>query len=131
MIDAIRIKTMRQRLGEASELIESDQYLPLYRNRQINHPELFAFSIKLARRKNKPSRYFAALWSSKNLAKTIDWLQKLINLAKSKAMEMVRETKQKAQHALESARLNREGRRRLEQMKKKMLQRADRYPMKT
>ena len=131
MIDTQRIQTMRQRLGDASALVDSDQYLPLYRNRQIKHPELFAFSIKLAKRKDKPARYFAALWSNKNLAKTIDWLQKLINLAKSKAMEMVREAKHKAATAIESSHLNREGRRRLEQMKKKMLQRADQYPMKT
>lgn len=122
---------MRQRLGDASALIESDQYLPLYRNRQIHHPELFAFSIKLAKRKDKPSRYFAALWSSKNLAKTVDWLQKLINLAASKAREVAHAAKKATETVREAAALNREGRRRLEKMKQKILQQADRHPLRT
>jgi hypothetical protein len=94
-VDNQRAKTMRERLGEASELIESDQYLPLYRNRQMHYPDLFKFSIELAKKKDNPARYFATLWSSKNLAKSIDWLAKLVNLAKSKAAELIRDLKQR------------------------------------
>lgn len=96
-VDTKRAKTMRQRLGEASDLIESDQYLPMYRNRQMHYPELFEFSIKLAKRgdKKNAAHYFASLWGGKNLAKSIEWLGKLMNIAKSKAAEMIRETKQR------------------------------------
>lgn len=88
---------MRDRLGkEASDLIDSDQYLPMYRNRQIHYPELFAFSVKLAQKaKTSKSGYFARMWSSKELTKSIEWLTKLMNLAQSKAAEMVRDTKQR------------------------------------
>jgi len=129
MIDATRIETMRERLGDASALVESDQYLPLYRNRQINHPELFNFSVKLAKRKTNPARYFASIWSSKNLAKTIDWLQKLINLAQSKAREVAYAAKKVADTVKEAAQLNREGRRRYEKMLKKTLQQAGSRPI--
>lgn len=125
MIDAQRIKTMKERLGEAVELIDDDRYLPMFRNRQIHHPELFAFSIELAKKKDNPARYFAALWGSKALAKTLDWLQKLINLAKSKAMEAVRTAKKWADDkraAKEAAQpMNRAARRKYEQMRKKLL----------
>lgn len=125
MIDAQRIKTMKERLGEAVELIDDDQYLPMFRNRQIHHPELFAFSIELAKKKDNPARYFAALWGAKTLAKTLDWLQKLINLAKSKAMEAVRTAKKWADDkraAKEAAQpMNRAARRKYEQMRKKLL----------
>lgn len=125
MIDATRIKTMKQRLGEAVELIDDDQYLPMFRNRQIHYPELFAFSIELAKKKTNPSRYFAALWGAKTLAKTLDWLQKLINLAKSKTMEAVRSAKKwaedkRAQREAEQP-MNRAARRKYEQMRKKLL----------
>jgi predicted secreted Zn-dependent protease len=114
------IKTMRERLGEYSELCDNDQYLPMFRNRQVHYPELFAFSAELAKRKDNPARYMAALWGAKTLAKTLDWLQKLINLAKSKVAEFAREKmkhheERKAQKALENP-MNRENRRRLEKM---------------
>lgn len=120
MIDAQRIKTMKERLGEAAELIENEQYMPMYRNRQIHYPELFAFSVELAKKKNNPARYFASLWGSKTLAKTLDWLQKLVNLAKSKAAEFMRDRakrkeERKAQEALQNP-MNRATRRKYEQM---------------
>lgn len=125
MIDAQRIKTMKERLGDAVELIDDEQYLPMYRNRQIHYPELFEYSKQLARKKTNPARYFSTLWKSKNLQKTIDWLQQLINLAKSKAMEAVRSAKKwaeekRAQREAEQP-MNRAARRKYEQMRKKLL----------
>lgn len=98
-VDTQRAKTMRERLGEASELIDTDQYLPMYRNRQIHYPELFEFSIKLAKRKDNPKGYFANIWKPENLKKTIDWIAKLMNMAKSKAMDIVRELQQRRETA--------------------------------
>ena len=112
---------MRASLGAASELVDNDQYLPMFRNRQINYPELFAFSTELAKRKDNPARYFAKLWGAKTLAKTLDWLQKLVNLAKSKAAEAARSVKQKLDDIRADKELNREGRRRLEKMKRRIL----------
>ena len=125
MLDEKRKLTLKKRLGAAVDLIDDDRYLPMFRNRQIHHPELFAFSIEFAKRKDNPARYFAALWGAKTLAKTLDWLQKLINAAKSKAAEAVRNAKKWATDrlALREADqpLNRENRRKLEQMKRKIL----------
>ena len=120
MIDAKRISTMKERLGDAVELIDDEQYLPMYRNRQIHYPELFEFSKQLARKKDNPARYFAALWGAKTLSKTLDWLQKLMNIASSKLAEIKRGIQQrreerKATEALQNP-MNRENRRRLEKM---------------
>lgn len=82
MVDAIRIKTMKQKLGNAVDLIDDDKYLPMFRNRQLNHEELFNHSVELAKKKTSPSRYFATIWSPKNLEKTLNMLKKLVNIAK-------------------------------------------------
>ena len=114
------IATMRERLGEYSELCDNDQYLPMFRNRQTHYPEQFAFAAQLARKKDNPARYFASLWGSKTLAKTLDWLQKLINLAKSKVMEAARNAKKWAEDrkaaAIAAQPMNRAARRKYEQM---------------
>lgn len=120
-LDTNRINKMRASLGEASELVDNDQYLPMFRNRQINYPELFEFSTGLAKRKDNPARYFAKLWGAKTLAKTLDWLQKLVNLAKSKAAEAIREIKKRADDHRADRELNREGRRQLEKMKRRLM----------
>lgn len=112
---------MRASLGAASELVDNDQYLPMFRNRQINYPEQFEFAAALARRKDNPARYFAKLWGSKTLAKTLDWIQKLINLAKSKAAEAIRNVAKFREDKRADQELNREGRRRLEKMKAKIM----------
>lgn len=130
-LDQNRINKMRDSLGAASELVDNDQYLPMFRNRQINYPELFEFSTELAKRKDNPARYFAKLWGAKTLAKTLDWLQKLVNIAKSKAAELVRNMAKQREDQRAEKEMNREGRRRLERMKKKMLQQAAAHPMRT
>ncbi len=49
----------------------------MFRN-QINYAKEFDYSIKLAKRKRNPRKYFAFIWSSANSAKTVDWLRKLL-----------------------------------------------------
>lgn len=78
---------MRQKLGAASELVDSDAFLPMFRNRQKLYAKQFEFSVKLAKRKKAPQRYFSVIWSRKNLAKTIDWLKKLIALERTENAE--------------------------------------------
>lgn len=84
IIDERRIEKMQKKLGKATKLISDDKYLPMFRNRQINYEKEFEFSVKLAKRKRDPRKYFAFIWSRKNLSKTIDWLRKLIAQAKAK-----------------------------------------------
>ena len=72
----------------------------MFRNRQINYAKEFDYSIKLAKRKRNPRKYFAFIWSSKNLAKTVDWLRKLIAQAKAKAAVERHEQKMREQAAL-------------------------------
>ena len=83
-IDERRIEKMQKKLGKATKLISDDKYLPMFRNRQINYAREFDYSIKLAKRKRDPRKYFAFIWSRKNLSKTVDWLRKLIAQAKAK-----------------------------------------------
>ena len=99
-IDERRVQKMQQRLGKATKLIADDNCLPMFRNRQINYAKEFDYSIKLAKRKRNPRKYFAFIWSSKNLAKTVDWLRKLIAQAKAKAAAERHEQKMHEQAAL-------------------------------
>ena len=113
-IDERRIQKMQQRLGKATKLITDDNYLPMFRNRQINYAKEFDYSIKLAKRKRNPRKYFTFIWSSANLAKTVDWLRKLIAQAKAKAAEERHKQKMQEQVALS---INIDGLDKLAQMK--------------
>lgn len=114
-IDERRIQKMQQRLGKATKLISDEKYLPMFRNRQINYEKEFEFSVKLAKRKRDPRKYFAFIWSSANLAKTVDWLRKLIAQAKAKAAEERHKQKMQEQVALS---INIDGLDKLAQMKR-------------
>lgn len=87
IVDERRVRKMKQRLGRATKLIADSAYLPMFRNRQINYAKEFDYSIKLAKRKRNPRKYFAFIWSRANLTKTVDWLRKLIAQAKARAAE--------------------------------------------
>jgi hypothetical protein len=114
-IDERRVQKMQQRLGKATKLITDDRYLPMFRNRQINYAREFDYSIKLAKRKRNPRKYFAFIWSSANLAKTVDWLRKLIAQAKARAAEERHKQKMQEQAALP---INIDGLDKLAQMKR-------------
>lgn len=100
IIDERRAQKMRQRLGKSTKLIADDAYLPMFRNRQIRYEKEFDYSVRLAKRKRNPRKYFAFIWSSKNLAKTVDWLRKLIAQAKAKAAAERHEQKMREQASL-------------------------------
>lgn len=82
-----RIVTLRNRLGKASDLVKNDEYLPMFRNRQIRFKKEFEESIKLAKKKNNPEHYFASIWSCKALKKTLEMIRKMIYRAIEKARE--------------------------------------------
>ena len=82
-----RIVTLRNRLGKASDLIKNDEFLPMFRNRQIRFKKEFEESVKLAKKKNNPEHYFASIWSCKALKKTLEMIRKMIYRAIEKARE--------------------------------------------
>lgn len=82
-----RIETLRNRLGKASDLIKNDDYLPMFRNRQVSFKKEFEESVKLAKKKNNPEHYFASIWSCKALKKTLEMIRKMIYRAIEKARE--------------------------------------------
>lgn len=82
-----RIVTLRNRLGKASDLIKNDDFLPMFRNRQIYFKKEFEESVKLAKKKRNPEHYFASIWSCKSLKKTLEMIHRMIYRAIEKARE--------------------------------------------
>ena len=82
-----RIVTLRNRLGKASDLIKNDDFLPMFRNRQVHFKKEFEESVKLAKKKRNPEHYFASIWSCKSLKKTLEMIRKMIYRAIEKARE--------------------------------------------
>lgn len=82
-----RIVTLRNHLGKASDLIENDEFLPMFRNRQIHFKKEFEESVKLAKKKRNPEHYFASIWSCKSLKKTLEMIRRMIYRAIKKARE--------------------------------------------
>lgn len=82
-----RIVTLRSRLGKASDLIKNDEFLPMFRNRQIHFKKEFEESVKLAKKKRNPEHYFSSIWSCRALKKTLEMIRKMIYRAIEKARE--------------------------------------------
>lgn len=111
-----RIVTLRNRLGKASDLIKNDEFLPMFRNRQIHFKKEFEESIKLAKKKRNPEHYFASIWSCKALKKTLEMLRRMIYRAIEKAREYQANIERVKQEADVKANFNPEGRARLAEM---------------
>ena len=111
-----RIVTLRNRLGNASELIVKDDFLPMFRNRQIHFKKEFEESIKLAKKKRNPEHYFASIWSCKSLEKTLEMIRKMIYRAIEKAREYQVNIERAKQEADVKANFNPEGRAKLVEM---------------
>lgn len=111
-----RIVTLRNRLGKASDLIENDDYLPMFRNRQIHFKKEFEESVKLAKKKRNPEHYFSSIWSCKALKKTLEMIRKMIYRAIEKAREYQANIERIKQEADVKANFNPEGRAKLAEM---------------
>lgn len=111
-----RIVTLRNRLGKASDLIKNDEFLPMFRNRQIHFKKEFEESVKLAKKKNNPEHYFASIWSCKSLEKTLEMIRKMIYRAIEKAREYQTNIERIKQEADVKANFNPEGRAKLVEM---------------
>ena len=70
--------TLRKRLGKASKLIRDDNFLPMFRNRQIRFQKEFEESVKIASKKRNPEHFFASIWSCKNIEKTLKMMRSII-----------------------------------------------------
>jgi len=80
---------MRARLGaRASRLIKDDNFLPMYRNRQIKYQREFEESVKIAEKKRNPEHFFAKIWSCENIEKTLKLIRSVIYRAIEKAREL-------------------------------------------
>ena len=108
-----RIATLRNRLGKASDLVKNDEYLSMFRNRQIRFKKEFEESIKLAKKKNNPEHYFASIWSCKALKKTLEMIRKMIYRAIEKAREYQANIERIKQEEDVKANFNPDGRARL------------------
>lgn len=116
IVDEKRIATMRARLGDASDLVDDDRFLPMFRNRQKQHPEEFEESIKIAKTKKLPSRYFASVWGKKNLMQSLKWLREKINRVKNRLIEKAHLDLIRKREAQIEKDINPVGRAKLEQM---------------
>lgn len=108
-----RIVTLRNRLGKASDLVENDDFLPMFRNRQIHFKKEFEESVKLAKKKRNPEHYFASIWSCKSLKKTLEMIRRMIYRAIEKAREYQANIERIKQEADVKANFNPEGRAKL------------------
>lgn len=108
-----RVKTLRRRLGKAADIIKSDTYLPMFRNRQIKYPTEFEESVRQAMRKKNPERWLAKVWACANIVSSLKMLGKYLAKAKS----MAAETAARLKGSLAGAKINHAGLERLAKIK--------------
>ena len=79
MITANRIRTMRERLGRASELVNNDNYLPRARRVQMDcTSDEFEGICRLAENADNPQHYFMKLISKSALERTLDYVRRIL-----------------------------------------------------
>lgn len=87
-MDKKRIMTLRKRLGKASKLIRDDNFLPMFRNRQIRFQKEFEESVKIASKKRNPEHFFAVIWACRNIEDTLRMMRSIIYRAIEKTREL-------------------------------------------
>lgn len=107
---------MREALGEASNLVDNDKFLPLFRNRQKNHAKEFKMAVKMARNKKNPAHWFASIWSVEKTAKTLEILRAYINKKIAKQAEIREQTRRNAEAFSIASNFNQSGRNKYRQM---------------
>lgn len=88
-----RVKTLRKRLGKASDLITNDAYLPMFRNRQIRYPKEFEESLIQAARKKDPKHWLAKVWSCQNMITSVKMLAKYVARRVAKRAKEIHDAK--------------------------------------
>lgn len=79
MLNEKRIKTMRERLGKASELVNNDQYLPRARRVQMDcSADEFEGICQLAKQANNPQHYFMKVISKQAIERTLNYVRRIL-----------------------------------------------------
>lgn len=88
-----RNQTMRERLGSACDLIDDEQWLGVFRNRQIHFGRELEQSVKMVKSMKKAGkirnakRYFAKIWKKENIERTLKIVREFLNREISKLAE--------------------------------------------
>ena len=113
-----RIITLRKRLGKASKLIKDDNFLPMFRNRQIRFQKEFEESVKIASRKRNPEHFFAVIWACRNVEDTLRMMRSIIYRAIEKTRELQESIKRIKTEQSIKRKLNPAGLKELSKMKR-------------
>ena len=119
-----RIKTMRERLGDACNFIDNEQFLGVFRNRQINYEKEFNQSVKMVKLMKKAgkiknaSHYFAKIWKKENITKTLKIVREFLNRQISRLAEKREQKRQNEEHNKVQQVFNSEGYARFQAMKR-------------
>lgn len=85
-----RNATMKKWLGKACDLIDDEQWLGVFRNRQINYGKEFDQSVKMVKSMKKAGKiknakhYFAKIWKKENIERTLKIVREFLNRQVSK-----------------------------------------------
>lgn len=118
-----RNQTMRERLGKACDLIDNDQFLGVFRNRQINYEKEFDQSVKMVKSMKKAgkiknaSHYFAKIWKKENINKTLKIVREFLNRQVAKLAEKREQQRQNGKFNKAQRVFNNEGYAKFQQMK--------------
>lgn len=116
--------TMKERLGKACGLIDGEQFLGVFRNRQINYEKEFNQSVKMVKSMKKAgkiknaSHYFAKIWKKENITKTLKIVREFLNRQASKLAEKREQKRQNEEHNKLQQAFNSEGYARFQAMKR-------------
>lgn len=116
--------TMKERLGKACDLIDNDQFLGVFRNRQINYKKEFDQSVKMVKSMKKAgkikdaSHYFAKIWKKENIERTLKIVREFLNRQISRLAEKREQKRQNEEHNKVQQAFNSEGYARFQAMKR-------------
>ena len=114
---------MRERLGDACSLIDDEQWLGVFRNRQINYEKEFNQSVKMVKSMKKAgkiknaSHYFAKIWKKENINKTLKIVREFLNRQVAKLTEKREQQRQNEEFNKAQRVFNNEGYAKFQQMK--------------
>ena len=116
--------TMKERLSKACDLIDNDQFLGVFRNRQINYEKEFNQSVRMVKSMKKAgkikdaSHYFAKIWKKENIERTLKIVREFLNRQISRLAEKREQKRQNEEHNKVQQAFNSEGYARFQAMKR-------------
>ena len=116
--------TMKEQLGKACDLIDDEQFLGVFRNRQINYEKEFNQSVKMVKSMKKAgkiknaSHYFAKIWKKENIERTLKIVREFLNCQVSKLAEKREQKRQNEEYNKVQQAFNSKGYARFQAMKR-------------